>query len=738
VYYEYRDNRFDKRPKKYPKLEDGGMMAKGGSTNSYLNEIGEEAYIKEQYENSVVDGSHSFKNYSLNDFKKDIKNAQNEFPDEDDLNQLISVALVNKMVKDSKNLVTGDYVIISGYGVGSGYGAKGLVKKVLTKNEIEEYGVSEKDKNKKHYLLQLEDNFRGDNDAVFNEDKLSYITLDKIKKDNKKFVDQTTFSAKSVSTEPKTKAKKIIDKYKYLPNRMVDSVTVKNDGKKTTINSKDILDGFYVKKGVKYADGGEVGDFFYDSRKDKPFQVIFEDGAKIGIQYLGADKKPIGKVETITKTDFEYNVKNGAWGKWKQAFADGGEMAMGGEPHRIDEIFADGGSIAQGNNEMLESQLKAVEHHAKELSSIVNKNTEVEAWVVGKIERAATDLSDITHYLDGRKFEDGGKLTNYDRGVVREDMQRFMVIAKTSKDGRDFVEKARTIKNVSPTTSDWFFDRYESFDMFKASDKFVKEVKDGTFDIDEIYADGGGIKGVYEGSVRRINGKDYLINESVLDKNGDIVGWNAYEVVYENKMGEKHINYERTKKNYNQKYFENNVALLGDDVGYEYFSNGGQTKIKKVRTLEEAKKDPRVEDIYFEEEWQKSGSWWLELKEGYICRSMGSGTIHEDTLKEVLDLLNTDVVKESEYADGGHTQGYDDREDERLSMEYGKISGKDFVGSHKQTEHSRRDDARFEERMAKGGKLIGKQKNIDVNKNGKLDAEDFKLLRQKAKSRLKK
>jgi hypothetical protein len=31
----------------------------------------------------------------------------------------------------------------------------------------------------------------------------------------------------------------------------------------------------------------------------------------------------------------------------------------------------------------------------------------------------------------------------------------------------------------------------------------------------------------------------------------------------------------------------------------------------------------------------------------------------------------------------------------------------------------------------KGGKLVGKQKNLDVNKNGKLDAEDFKMLRGK-------
>ena len=31
---------------------------------------------------------------------------------------------------------------------------------------------------------------------------------------------------------------------------------------------------------------------------------------------------------------------------------------------------------------------------------------------------------------------------------------------------------------------------------------------------------------------------------------------------------------------------------------------------------------------------------------------------------------------------------------------------------------------------AEGGKLVGKQKNLDVNKNGKLDAEDFKMLRK--------
>lgn len=35
--------------------------------------------------------------------------------------------------------------------------------------------------------------------------------------------------------------------------------------------------------------------------------------------------------------------------------------------------------------------------------------------------------------------------------------------------------------------------------------------------------------------------------------------------------------------------------------------------------------------------------------------------------------------------------------------------------------------------MKKGGNLIGKQKNLDLNKNGKLDAEDFKMIRGEKK-----
>jgi hypothetical protein len=78
-------------------------------------------------------------------------------------------------------------------------------------------------------------------------------------------------------------------------------------------------------------------------------------------------------------------------------------------------IMEKGGTIAQENNEMLQSNMKEIKHHSDELEDIVSNSTEVEPWVIAKTERASTDLSDVTHYLDGRKdkslempFEKGG------------------------------------------------------------------------------------------------------------------------------------------------------------------------------------------------------------------------------------------------------------------------------------------------------------------------------------------
>lgn len=67
-------------------------------------------------------------------------------------------------------------------------------------------------------------------------------------------------------------------------------------------------------------------------------------------------------------------------------------------------------SIEKENNDMLRNQIKEVAHHSSEIKKVVNKRTRVEPWVIAKTERAATDLSDVTHYLDGEKYGDGGEI----------------------------------------------------------------------------------------------------------------------------------------------------------------------------------------------------------------------------------------------------------------------------------------------------------------------------------------
>jgi hypothetical protein len=91
--------------------------------------------------------------------------------------------------------------------------------------------------------------------------------------------------------------------------------------------------------------------------------------------------------------------------KWKE-LEKGGYMADGGVTAK---------EVVSSNAEMVLSQIKAVKHHADELSNVVTKKSDIEAWVVAKIQRASTDLSDITHYLEGQhqKMSMGGSVYNH-------------------------------------------------------------------------------------------------------------------------------------------------------------------------------------------------------------------------------------------------------------------------------------------------------------------------------------
>lgn len=69
-----------------------------------------------------------------------------------------------------------------------------------------------------------------------------------------------------------------------------------------------------------------------------------------------------------------------------------------------------GGSLDNENLDMVLNNNNQISHHTKELPNAVKKNKVIPAWVVAKVNRSATDLSDATHYLEGTKYKNGGKL----------------------------------------------------------------------------------------------------------------------------------------------------------------------------------------------------------------------------------------------------------------------------------------------------------------------------------------
>ena len=129
------------------------------------------------------------------------------------------------------------------------------------------------------------------------------------------------------------------------------------------------------------------------------------------------------------------------------------------------------------NKRMLENQAREVQHHSEELNNQVEITKRVPAWVIAKMERATTDLSDITHYLDGEnKMEYGGKVgKKYNVGDVEYEVVPF---PKTDK----FAVLTYTYNNIFGTDI-WmkniirdFNGNAMKFDDIKSAEKFIDNI----------------------------------------------------------------------------------------------------------------------------------------------------------------------------------------------------------------------------------------------------------------------
>jgi hypothetical protein len=145
---------------------------------------------------------------------------------------------------------------------------------------------------------------------------------------------------------------------------------------------------------------------------------------------------------------------------------------------------------------------------------------------------------------------------------------------------------------------------------------------------------------------------------------------------------------------------EGYITITNKEELNKYITSKLGNVVKNIDLIEKGKNypyndsNPYYEDIYSVE--LKNGTTFKIVRSHGRPRWQGNVDYKEQIIVENI----------KQYADGGKTQGYDDREDERLAMKYGKMSGKDLNSTK-----ARRDDARFEERgkMAKGGVTFDKK-----------------------------
>ena len=120
-------------------------------------------------------------------------------------------------------------------------------------------------------------------------------------------------------------------KANYVPNYMVQSVEVERKGKTTDIDGANVLDGVYVKKGVKFAKGGDLANM--PESFPETDAMSYKNGGGVG------DKLPPAKIygENLGKAIEKFNITesearkrygNFTINQWKELLGD--KMATGG------------------------------------------------------------------------------------------------------------------------------------------------------------------------------------------------------------------------------------------------------------------------------------------------------------------------------------------------------------------------------------------------------------------------
>jgi len=656
VYYEYRDNRYDKNPKKFPKLEHGGYMDKGGKTNKGIH---------------LTLVSREKTPFGITEYKQDNTNNIIQF-------KAGKEPFTYSIVKMSDDLKPHYQDILDTYIY---------------------QGVKQHD-------------YKGGFDEA-----IKHLDTSKIYEDDE-------YMAKGGNV-----VKNVMWKQEWTDTKGVDGFDILK-----------VVDTDYFS--TNYGGGKVVKSEIVESSKPERVGKMQED-SKQELRKIFAGKYP-----------FAYKM------------ADGGCMECGG-------YMAEGGEVNEGNTEMVMSNIHSIKHHADEISHILSKNVQVEAWVSAKAERAATDLSDITHYLDGRSYAEGEEHEMNEEHYARGGEVRkgsYVVVRGGNGSGRVI-----SMEDGFATVRSRGEEKSYPINMLIANEDF--------FEHGGYMAKGGESDYKYKYMLlsRLKQDNEYYLNYGNRNEKslwaGSVDGqikemkklWNELPIKPEWLSMEDIEKYEREMKMAHGGYMADGGMMAdggeidwGADLG-DGFSIGNDVYITDSKSMFRGKtgfvSGLAGKDLLVTISENGNDRSVVVRKKGvkklYAPEMAKGGDIYDD-MDEDIEFANKKVkmiasslkdagfnilkVEDAEYDTDADIKLSDKLNvqvglDGNLSIVIQKQEGKfTFIDCKKSyptlLQKLKEVDPKY---MEKGGHLVGNQSKLDLNKNGKLDSEDFKMLRKDKK-----
>jgi ribosomal protein L39E len=143
-----------------------------------------------------------------------------------------------------------------------------------------------------------------------------------------------------------------------------------------------------------------------------------------------------------------------------------------------------GGSLDNENLDMVLNNNNQISHHTKELPNAVKKNKVIPAWVVAKVNRSTTDLSDATHYLEGAKYKKGGN--------VSEKENKFFILKKHDGYGKLYTTDYLSYKSGTELLNEFKKDKDLTYKNNAFYDKRYNTIK-FKFELKNLMAKGGNL-----------------------------------------------------------------------------------------------------------------------------------------------------------------------------------------------------------------------------------------------------